>query len=127
MLTFEKRNTGGPRDCGSEFRVYIYRNTKKPNVQMIFRLSRSVFDKAGWFVGDYAIPGYDQDSRRWVLSRTADKSKGYMVTSTDKTTGGKAVYLKVTVAEDVAESAIPGGQCSCTVVSADSRSIVGQF
>ena len=127
MLTFEKKKTGGcPRDPGAEFRVYIYSNTKKPSVQIIFRLDRSVFEKAGWFVGDYAIPGYDENARQWVLSRTADKSKGYMVTSTDKASG-KAVYLKVTSTAEVAEAAIPDGQCSCKIVSADSRAIVGQF
>jgi hypothetical protein len=128
MLTFEKRvsrTSAGP-EC--EFKVYVYRHPKSDGkrVQICIRLARSVLDKAGWFVGDTAIPSVDQQTKLWVLSRTSDRSKGYAITSTDRDRN-TAVYMKVTVDKSAADSAVPGGSCFCAVTSADSRFITGSF
>jgi hypothetical protein len=128
MLTFEKKKSSAVVGSESDFKVYIYKHPKSDgtSVAIVFRLARSVIDKAGWFVGDHAIPSIDEHSKTWVLSRTSDRSKGYMVTSTDKAVG-KSVYMKLTASRDAAEAAVPGGVCDCKIVSADSRAIVGSF
>ena len=125
MLTFEKKKVyGGFASSGSNFRVYVYKHKGKGAVHIIFRLARVLLDEAGWFVGDHAIPSYDEKTRQWILTRTSDRSKGYMVTSTDKM-AGPSVYLKFTIEQEVADAVLPGGACDCEVASKSSREIVG--
>lgn len=128
MLTFEKQKRGVRDGSNAEFRVYVYKQprSKSNTVSIIFRIARPVLDRAGWFVGDHAIPCLDEASRRWVLSRTTDRTKGYMITSTEKGER-KTAYLKATVTKEAAEKAVPGGSCDCHVIEADARTIVGQF
>lgn len=130
MITFEKKkNSFGSHDRGEDFKAYVYKpaGTKAgAPPQIIIRVARHVLDRAGWFIGDYVIPSVDPEARQWSLTRTTDREKGYMVTSTQKN-GKAAAYVKLTTTDKDAEASIPGGYCVCRVVNADSRRILAGF
>ena len=122
MFTFEKKQSNGfPAPKGVDFRVYVYEHAKTKRVHLIMRMRREAYERAGWFVGDFVIPSYD--GSRWRWSRTTDRDKGYMVTSTDKS-GGTNVYVKVTSDRETASKVLPEGSVDCRIISSDAREIV---
>jgi hypothetical protein len=123
VITFEKKHTGGSVNPG-EVRIYVYEAPKAKSgaVQIIIRIPRHMIEAAGWFIGDYAVPSVDPTKREWLLTRTTDRTRGYMVSSTQKN-GGAAAYLKLTAPRDEAGKVVPGGGCSGRITDADARRI----